>query len=517
MLVVAGAALRLWQARESLWVDELHTAWCAGGSLAEVAPRAAIGNQSPLYFWLQWLLMRLPGAGEVVLRLPTVVAGSLLPLALYLLIRRWDWSPTAGLVAAALVVVDRDLIFFSTESRPYALVQLLAVIHIGLFAELARRPSTWLRCAFIAVAALLFYLHYTAALLMVAELAFWILGRIIRPSWVHYQWRQLLLDLVLIGLLCLPAIGHLQAIFARRGNWTFVERRPLTDLFELLPWSAAALLILAAVVVELWPLGLSARNDEQRQRRTPFALVASCWLLVPLILTWVTTTTELARLFFPRYLAASAPAALVLAALTSDLAPWRWSKLLVGGLILVAAVWTSGIIAQLARDGRVIADRREDWRSAVGWLNEQLPKYPFPVLVASGYIEADGLRHAHDKLLEDYCVLPVTALYRLHAPRVDLAPLTYHDPGKLTQPAQRLVQSRGGCWLVVRGRKDSAQIASDVAATLEAKGSGFRVQDSGEEGARGIASQRAFGSVEVLLVQRPQQSAPIVEFPNPEP
>ena len=34
VLVVFGAALRIWQAGESLWLDELHTAWCALGSRA---------------------------------------------------------------------------------------------------------------------------------------------------------------------------------------------------------------------------------------------------------------------------------------------------------------------------------------------------------------------------------------------------------------------------------------------------------------------------------------------------
>src|SRR5437762_14037393 len=79
LVVAIGAALRLWQARESLWLDELHTAWCAGGSLADVAPRAMIGNQSPLFFWLEWLIVRLLGSSEWTLRLPSIVAGPLLP------------------------------------------------------------------------------------------------------------------------------------------------------------------------------------------------------------------------------------------------------------------------------------------------------------------------------------------------------------------------------------------------------------------------------------------------------
>src|SRR5262245_22942566 len=79
-LTLFAAALRLWHARESLWLDELHTAWCALGSLDEVVPRAAIGNQSPLFFWIEWLLVRIFGPSELMLRLSSLVAGSLLPL-----------------------------------------------------------------------------------------------------------------------------------------------------------------------------------------------------------------------------------------------------------------------------------------------------------------------------------------------------------------------------------------------------------------------------------------------------
>src|SRR5688500_20002269 len=80
-IIGLGAVLRLWQARESLWLDELHTAWCALGTPSQITPRAMAGNQSPLFFWLEWLLVRALGASELVLRLPSLVAGIGLPAA----------------------------------------------------------------------------------------------------------------------------------------------------------------------------------------------------------------------------------------------------------------------------------------------------------------------------------------------------------------------------------------------------------------------------------------------------
>jgi mannosyltransferase len=529
LLAAVGAGLRLWQSQESLWADELHTAWCAVGTLSEVCQRAAIGNYGPLYFWLEWALVRLMGAAELTLRLVSILAGSLLPLAVYGLARRWLALPrpregrgkgglageirpnphplpkveaTAaawiGVVAAALVVVDPLSIFFATEARPYALVQLLAVIHVGVLAELTIGPRAQrgglLRVAFVLGAAVLFHLHYTAALLIVAELLWWGLLCWGRPNAVHYRWTALLVDLGCLAVLCLPAAGNVSRIFARRELWAaFVPQRSLWEVLELLPWSIAGLVLLAGMVIA------AAGNRPTNERVVALRLLVLCWLFVPLGLAWLATTADVARLFFPRYLAASAPAAILAAAMCVELVPGRLFRF-AGGVALVAwAAWSSGIAGQLSTDGRVNGSRQENWRAAVAWLNEQLPRQPYPVLVASGLIEADELRQPHNRLLDDYCLAPVTGLYRLQVERANLVPLTYHNPGKLLPPAAALVADRGGAWLVVRGNaKRAEQVAADVQkSAVRSQGSGVRGQAEWT-----ISRAESFGAVQVLLIER---------------
>src|SRR3954447_6651418 len=80
---LVAAALRALPLGESLWLDELHTAWCAVGPLDEVARRAAIGNQGPPFFWLEWLSVHLLGPSEFSLRWMCWLVGSILPLALF--------------------------------------------------------------------------------------------------------------------------------------------------------------------------------------------------------------------------------------------------------------------------------------------------------------------------------------------------------------------------------------------------------------------------------------------------
>ena len=77
LAAVVGLAfwLRIVQVGESLWLDELHTAWVVADGTQQLVPRAAIGNQSPVYFALVWPFTKLAGMSEFWLRLPSVLAG----------------------------------------------------------------------------------------------------------------------------------------------------------------------------------------------------------------------------------------------------------------------------------------------------------------------------------------------------------------------------------------------------------------------------------------------------------
>jgi len=488
-LTLAAAGLRVWHARESLWLDELHTAWCAAGTLSEVAARAAIGNQSPLFFWLQWLVIGVTGPAELALRLPSLVAGSLLPLSIFLAGRRWSGAGV-GLLAATLITVDPLAIFYATEARPYALVQCLAVVHVALAAEIVATPTPRLRAMWVVLAAILFHLHYTSALLIAAELAYFLLACLLQYGMAAYQWKALALDAALVAVLFLPAIGLISGIYARRANWAaFVPQDPLTKVFDWWPWALAGWYVAAGLAIDT-ALGRAA---DRRLWHT--GLLVLCWFSIPVLLAWVATKGEIARLFFPRYLVACAPAAMLLAAAAADLAQWRSCKLAVGGLVLVVALWSSGVV-ELLREGHPMTSRGEDWRGCIEWLNRRLLDAPYPVLVASGYLEADTLQHPHEKLLEDYCQAPVMSLYPLDADRGDIFPLSLREPGKLDQVAEMLAIHRGGAWLIVHGDELSAlHVAGEIVASLEEQAA------AGSSASWRIPESRSFGRVQAVLLK----------------
>jgi hypothetical protein len=501
VLVTFGCGLRVWQARESLWVDELHTAWCAGGSFADVAPRAAIGNQSPLFFWLQWLLVQIGGASELSVRLPSLIAGTLLPAALFGFAWRWTRSDLVALAAAALVVVDPRSIFYATEARPYALVELLAVLHVAIFLEVLKRPSLPLRIALVLGAALLFHLHYTSVLLLAAEAGFWLLARAIDAPSVRYRPAWFFVDQFYLVALAAPAAWNIASIAGRRENWErFVEAGPALDILRILPWSAAVLFFLVDVD-GLLRKAIPPDDRSQGEAELP-VLFTSVWLLAPLATAWLLTATDIARLFATRYLTVSAPAAILIAALVTRLPPWPPARVPLAAAMIGLAVWSGGFVTQFRRDGRFLADRHEDWRSAIVWLNERLPGRRLPVLVRSGLIESDELRDRESPLLEDYCLLPATSLYRLQARREDLVPLPYSQAWKLEPDVRQLVRERGGLWLVNRAsEKSSASVERGLIAGLEAA----EPRRSTSQRWR-VVESRSFGNVQIRRIAKTSET-----------
>lgn len=470
-IVALGAWLRWRSTADSLWLDELHTAWVAqAADWASLQQRAAMGNQSPLYYCGVAAIVRVLGPSELAMRLLSLVAGTLLPVACWGLARRlmvFDGQIGRlpyGLLAAWLVAVDPLAVFYSQEARPYACVQLAAALHVWLLVELLDRPTWPKRLGWIACGGLLFYLHYTAALVIGAEAVFvagWLAvearrtGRLDRVA--ARQWAGNLLGLIVLAL---PTLLHLREIYERRQNWTlFVDRVGLAELAELpqmIPWSSAAMLLAIAALVFAATRAYCASNFASAGAPSIWLLL--CWLIVPIAVVAITSAADWLRLWHVRYLIGVTPAAFLLAAMLPRPLPPRFDVALALGLAVYAG-WTSNqSLDWLSRQGRT--QRTEDWKAAVAYLNEQTDRDP--ILLRSGLIEADALRTSADERLVDYCRLPLASLYPLNRPASEVYPLTMTRPGALTEPVRTALQpppdKTQTCWLVVRG--DQARAAA---------------------------------------------------------
>ncbi len=423
-LVIAMVAfgLRWPQLQESLWLDELHTAWCVSGSWGDVAPRAAIGNQSPLFFYLLRLVVGVGGLSEVSLRLSSLIAGLVLIGVTGAATARWTGSVAAGLFAATLVALDRNCIFYSQEARPYAFLQVVAWCHAMVVWELARQVTVTRRMLFVMGAVLQFYLHYTSALFLAAEIVFLLDAMLRRDSRECYRWRQLALDLTLVAAAALPTVRHLAEVGSRRELWEqFVKQPNIYDFWhslrlEVYLFPPVAMLVAWILLKRGWKSEPDAANSTLRRSMS----LISCLLFVPAVLAWIATRRHLAALFLGRYLVSSLVAAPIGAAVLGRLFPSARMRFAVAGITIVASLWTAGMWQQWRRDNRLIGDRNQDWRGAVEFVNHHALPSDSVGYVRSGFVEADGLRSPHPPLLEEYCLAPVNSLYRLQIKAIPL-------------------------------------------------------------------------------------------------
>jgi mannosyltransferase len=398
---------------ESLWLDELHTSWSISGSWAEVYERIKIGNQSPFYFGLVKVAAELFGLNETALRLPSLIAGLLLVGVVGILVWYWSQSIMAGLFCAVLVALDPVCIFYANEARPYACLQLVALCHLGIVAEIPRRGTGWFRLAFIAGALLLTYLQYTAVLFVYAEAVF-LLGVIEwRKPGAVYSGRKLLADLALIAVGSLPAILHAQSIVGHGNAWkAFIPEPSFAELVRQMRLNAYLLWpIVGAIAVFMFTRTNPKASTQRKAALCPVTLV----FLLPMAIAWLIAELNIAPLLFRRYLLPTYVAGIVLAALIWATIANSWFRAVVAALTIGTFLFNSASGPILPLNGIVRPDRWQDWRSAVKYVNDNAQANDV-ALVRSGFIEGDQLAKPHASLLEAYNLAPVNNIYQLKIP-----------------------------------------------------------------------------------------------------
>ncbi|HMP78013.1 MAG TPA: hypothetical protein PKD54_01050 [Pirellulaceae bacterium] len=212
LTIAVGAWVRVLVAvHDPLWLDELHTSWVIIDDWSDVVERAAQGHQTPIYFFVVKLINDLCGHTEWNLRVLSVVSGTALMGVAAWLTWRFTASRLSAWLAVLLVAIDQTSIFYASEARPYALLQLLALLQVGWLFERVlfvgwpsltaltnlgsrqaaampatsdsppttmdeswginrrKRPTIFFWLAFSALSAVLVFVHPTALLLLAAE------------------------------------------------------------------------------------------------------------------------------------------------------------------------------------------------------------------------------------------------------------------------------------------------------------------------------------------------------------
>jgi uncharacterized membrane protein len=165
VVVLAGVVLRF-TTSSPLWLDEALSVNIARLPLGDIPEALRHDGHPPLYYVLLHAWMAVLGEGDVAVRSLSGLFGLVLLPLVWIAARRLGNSRVAG-CALAVAVLSPYALRYSTETRMYSLMMVLALAGWLLLDDAVRRPTTGRLAGLAAVTAALLWTHYWA---------FWVLG-----------------------------------------------------------------------------------------------------------------------------------------------------------------------------------------------------------------------------------------------------------------------------------------------------------------------------------------------------
>jgi hypothetical protein len=164
-LILAALGLRLAVTR-GIWLDEAISIHQAHLSLHDLFSNLYNGDRHPpLHHLVLWLTIRAFGDSEFAVRLPSLIAGTLVIPVIYELGREL-YDRRTGLVAAAFATASPLLVWYAQEVRMYAFVTLFGLLALLTQLRVIRKPTMVNWAAYILSTAALLWSHYFGLLLI---------------------------------------------------------------------------------------------------------------------------------------------------------------------------------------------------------------------------------------------------------------------------------------------------------------------------------------------------------------
>ncbi|MBI1863527.1 glycosyltransferase family 39 protein [Candidatus Microgenomates bacterium] len=217
-LALISFLFRLWGIRGNhpFWVDEFSTAAQANYYLKYglgVFTNHAINLEGNNYTFhtLIALSFRLFGTHEFAARLPAVIAGSLVPVALFFLAKKLFGIRTA-LVASLLTTFSYFQIVWSDQARSYSLLQLLTITTLYFYAQIIDHKSRTSRNILLFIISILlgWFTHAQFIILLIALVGHFVLMR--TASSLTYVKRR-----PIISIVAFVIVGLFMAHMSRQG------------------------------------------------------------------------------------------------------------------------------------------------------------------------------------------------------------------------------------------------------------------------------------------------------------
>ncbi len=184
IIVLMGTYLRLiGLVDQSYWLDELYSADFSNPSRSFSSMLLITLNDvhPPLYQSLLWMLYKIFGYNEFVGKGFSAAAGVLSIIAIYYLGKEL-FNKHVGVITAFLLAINYFAIYYSLETRSYAMLMLLSIMSYTYFVKVLKQPSKYNVLLYWVITIVLFYTHYFGFFLVATQVVLFLIYIIMLPS-----------------------------------------------------------------------------------------------------------------------------------------------------------------------------------------------------------------------------------------------------------------------------------------------------------------------------------------------
>lgn len=238
------------------------------------------GVQVFLYCWSS-----LVGTGELLIRLPFILAGILSVFVVFKLGEHW-FNRNTGLVSAAIFCCLEYTILYAQVARPYSLGILFTLLTAYAFTKIFfskfHKPKYYV--AFIIFASFTMYTHYYAMLTtgLICLTGLFFLNK--------YNYKPYLLSGIVILALYIPHFSIFQAQFSRGGLGRWLGEPKSTWLLEFLYSTFNSSIIVIFVIISLMIVGFFSNINKPNINK--FTIIGLLWFFLSFLAGYLYSKAE---------------------------------------------------------------------------------------------------------------------------------------------------------------------------------------------------------------------------------
>lgn len=439
LAVVAFAFWVRWPfCSESFWVDELHSAWSVWGSFGEVASRAAMGNQTPVYYWALWVWRQAFGDSEWGLRASSVLLSSLACGVVAAGVAQQTRVLAGGAIAGMLLAIDPHSLFFGTELRVFPAIMLIAAASCWTWS--LHRQSASSRWAILLLAlVMLAAVIQPTSIGVLGWLAIWPIGMLCRRDGlarqdIRWRWLWIAVPTFVTVVVCWQLAGEvLMTAWKHRQQWaSFASARNWNQVETLWRWKTLAVIPTVLAIVAVMIDRFRNRNVAGPRCSQPLGSGQWAWpialVLVATAFFWSLSSTGIAAVFHRRYMIAALPflawgGGAAVAHLLATVGNWidtrrvhrHWPFAISVGVVAVVII--IHVVQQPRQPSNRIL-RGEGWRGAVRAVQADESAEAKTVLLSPGLIETERFLASGDAAKISYLAFPLAGPYRVESVEV---------------------------------------------------------------------------------------------------